>query len=234
MVVKQFPPAITKPKPPQLHTHKNHDTYNGLLHLPHTTHVRISDHVDPRLQTTTTTSSPGVTCTTYIITLQYRHNRACEIVRSHADVCKLRQQLDLNPCLDQNLATTRGQEAKPDACVNVGGRRKGGGDDDIGGETSTDRSGRSECDGSSSKWQQTDPARAGTCSSSMVRASCHRACACACSCGLALGPDALAARELGELLEGTLERLRKGYDGDGVRIVVEWFLRRRAGDCGGR
>lgn len=65
-----YPPS--NPKPPQIHTRKNHDTYNGTFHLPYATHVRVtrvSNH--------------------YTIILFYPHNRACEIHRSYDDFLAL-------------------------------------------------------------------------------------------------------------------------------------------------
>jgi hypothetical protein len=46
---------------------------------------------------------------------------------------------------------------------------------------------------------------------------------------------AAAARELQQLLEEGLKRVREGGgEGRTTSVAVEWFLRRRVGDCGGR
>ncbi|KAK4240047.1 hypothetical protein C8A03DRAFT_13634 [Achaetomium macrosporum] len=185
------------PSKPQVHTRKNHDIYNGILHLPLTTHVRVDyDYYRPNNTNSNRHHSPQYP--RYIVTLTYAHNRACEIYRSHDDVVTLRQAL-----LAAGCHTTLPPQP---AAAAVGKSR----------------------------------------SSSKIDRS--RACSCRCTCAVAcpvvlpvqrrlrvVVDDTSAARELQQLLEEGLKKVREGGEGGGrARVSVEWFLRRRVGDCGGR
>ncbi|AEO70354.1 uncharacterized protein THITE_32255, partial [Thermothielavioides terrestris NRRL 8126] len=98
MLVEQPLSAKTRSRtarPPQIHTHKNHDTYNGVLRLPQMIHVHVSSRPQDRSRNSTTASPTDSrqTYSYYTITLHYPHNRACEIYRSRDEVHLLRRKL---------------------------------------------------------------------------------------------------------------------------------------------
>ncbi|KAL2017896.1 hypothetical protein VTK56DRAFT_1552 [Thermocarpiscus australiensis] len=93
MLIKQPHPPPTAT--PQLHTHKNHHTYNSTEILPLATHVRVV--ASPSLPSRSTglplnasaADDSDLSRHRYAITLFYAHNRACEIYRSHDDFLAL-------------------------------------------------------------------------------------------------------------------------------------------------
>ena len=202
MLIK-LPPASTPPGPPSkqskppLHTRKNHDSYNGTLHLPLTTHTQYlpASH----------SSNPH-----YLITLAYPHNRACTLFRSPADVLTLRQGLAIaaaDPVLEGEDDNSHGDE------------HDGNNNDESKGTVTT-----------------ADLAAATAIERMWCRA-CVQSCSCACTCACADGgggrPEARLAREVNLMLGQAVEKMRSGKKGSGGRVVVEWFLRRRFGDCEG-
>ncbi|KAK3898946.1 hypothetical protein C8A05DRAFT_18540 [Staphylotrichum tortipilum] len=219
------------PKPP-IHTLKNHDAYNGILHLPLATHVAIihnhNSHPNNRPE-----HQPDQDKYAYKITLQYPHHRACHITRSPADILTLCARLAAAGCVTPATASSHtittttvslpsnGPEITPDSHKTV------------------------SLSSSSSR--------------SAMRASWLRRCSCLCSCpcpclaqrgkkgdedggGGGGGGDGCrggctkAARQAGELnalLVMALERVGEGRGDQGIAVPVEWFLRRRIGDCEG-
>src|SRR4051812_28848924 len=95
MLIKTPGPRSLPARRPRLHTRKNHDTYNGILHLPQSTHVQVTTaHHDDA----TSTNAVGETDAepagrSYTITLYYPNDRACEIHRSPSDIADLRRAL---------------------------------------------------------------------------------------------------------------------------------------------
>ncbi|KAH6634380.1 hypothetical protein B0J18DRAFT_486613 [Chaetomium sp. MPI-SDFR-AT-0129] len=93
MRIRQSSPAPGGPPVPKptLHTRKNHDVYNGILHAPLATHVQLIPASSRSEQ------DPGSTQPDhkwmYLITLFYPYHRACEIYRSHEDVSGLEKLL---------------------------------------------------------------------------------------------------------------------------------------------
>ncbi|KAK3310106.1 uncharacterized protein B0T15DRAFT_498275 [Chaetomium strumarium] len=228
---------------PQVHTRKNHDIYNGILHLPLATHVRVEyedyyHHHHHRhrsiTDTTTTTSSRNKPPrhTRYIITLSYAHNRVCEIYRSHDDVVTLRQALLAAGCRAASPSRLPPPPPPPPTTTTTT-------------TTPIQPVARSNSSNSSNNNNR--------------RIDRSRACSCRCTCPVAcpvllLPPPpppaqrplrvvdvdtSAAARELQQLLEEGLKRVREGGEvggggGGRARVPVEWFLRRRVGDCGGK
>ncbi|SPQ18167.1 3d966109-2415-469b-ab7f-5eadf8c21010 [Thermothielavioides terrestris] len=263
MLVEQPLSAKTRSRttrPPQIHTRKNHDTYNGVLRLPQTIHVHASSRPQDRsCNDTTTTASPTDSRQTYCytITLHYPHNRACEIYRSRDEVHMLRRKLSSvmsrkprpSPNLHRNPNSATGGRSPHNCRSHDGG---GGYSNDNGGgmkqDAAPDRrkghsSSRVRVDATASNSTPGPfPASAAspdTITSATSTPTSHRTCICSCTCSCPCpcpvpGADAQAARDLHQLLEETLRRVKDGDDHGGVRVLAEWFLRRRMGDCGGR
>ncbi len=195
------PPSKAQPKPP-LHTRKNHDSYNGTLHLPLATHTQYL---------------PAPSHPHYLITLAYPHSRACTLFRTPADVLTLRQ----------GLAAAAGAVGSV-----IGG--------DDGSRMNDDHVGdNSSCSSSNGTVPTADVAAA----AEMGRTwwwcrACVQSCSCSCACACADGGgggrrEARLAREVNQMLGEAVEKVRGGKEGSGGRVVVEWFLRRRFGDCEG-
>ncbi|GAB1310395.1 PX domain-containing protein [Madurella fahalii] len=193
---------------PQLHTSKNHDTYNGVHHLPIATHVCV-----PATTTNNNNQPHGSSqqeqqrpCS---ITLFYEHNRACEIYRS----------------LDEfsNLSRALVAASYPEMQLSPPGKLKPQGD--IAGNGAN---------GEGSSRGLNSPATYPTGSSP---GSC-------CGCGTTgTEEDAQLRLDLNVFLERVIRMARREPAQDGTTppalaqpavVALEWFLRRRDGDCGGR
>ncbi|KAK4038743.1 hypothetical protein C8A01DRAFT_47692 [Parachaetomium inaequale] len=227
MLIKQPPSSSPHVLNPQLHTRKNHHTYNGALHLPESTHVQVIPHHLRATATTTTTtttsnnSNNACNSTTtltkanrrrYLITLYYAHNRACELRRSADDVLVLRQALDTAGCAAQGIGTVaRLGEAGSGGSSSSSSPSRGGG-------CTSSRSNKTGTGGSD---DDDVPAE--------QRIPCPRTCSCLCPCAVR-GPDVQSAMEVNYMLGAALKKVEKGDVM--ARVAVEWFLRRRIGDCG--
>ncbi len=198
MLIK-LPPASTPPGPPSkqpkppLHTRKNHDSYNGTLHLPLATHTQYlpASH----------SSNP---C--YLITLAYPHNRACTLFRTPADVLTLRQGLAAaasNPALEGKDDNSHGDEHDGN---NNNDSKRVVTTADLPAATETERT-----------WCR----------------ACVQSCSCACTCADGGGgrPEAQLARDVNLMLGQAVKKVKNRQGGG--KVVVEWFLRRRFGDCEG-
>lgn len=184
----------------QLHTSKNHDTYNGVLHLPNGIHVCVpatinNDH--PYNPSRREQQQP------FSITLFYEHNRACEIYRSLDEFFTLSRALVTASCPDMQLLLPGGRRPQTEVPSSGGS-----------GEGSRDSL------GSSVTYPSGPPP--GSCS----------------GCGAARTEEG-AQLSLG--LNGFLERvirMARHEPGRDARtpatVALEWFLRRRSGDCAGR
>ncbi|KAK4251920.1 hypothetical protein C7999DRAFT_27608 [Corynascus novoguineensis] len=232
MLIKPPAPFTTPCRKPHLHTRKNHDTYNGILHIPQATHVQITTNTTTPNTTNTATvatteaniqwlvnsrttgaANPrAATAPTYIVTLSYPHNRACELRRSADDLLALRRALVSAMCRLQQ-------------------KREG---------KSRNNNNNNNNSSSSSSSSRVDGKNAGNSNGSrtgiVVPAATQR-CACSCSCCCCpcdwLRPDVRLAREVNELLEKALKMIADGKGVVAMRLAVERFLRRRIGDCGG-
>ncbi len=208
MLIKLPPastPTLLKDSKPPLHTRKNHDSYNGTLHMPLATHTQYLP-------------ASGSSSPYYLITLFYPHNRACTLFRSPADLLTLRQGLataDADP--------TIGEKDEDDDHINHGEKN------DSGEVTTTTTT--------------TTTAATDVTAATITAAWCHAcasscSCACACACpgdgsGEKERVEARSAREVNRMLGEAVEKVRAGREGSGEKVVVEWFLRRRFGDCEG-
>ena len=211
MLVKLDNPPSTPSSKPQLHTLKNHDDYNGLLHPPQTTHVRVDRHHYTPRDDNTHTLTPTTRTTyrqrrRYLITLHYPHNRACTISRSHADVLTLTRRLAVAATA---LLKSPGPEGKEEATMTTTPSRR-----------RPKRDGDCSSSGSSNNSKPTQPLPLTcppTCPSSCP-ASRPSSCSCSCSCPCPCSPhrgserrlaDARAAGELNSLLGEALRKVRE-------------------------
>lgn len=209
---------------PQVHTRRNHDTYDGTHHLP------LAVHVCPR---------PDGRERCFSITLFYAHNRACEIYRSPDDFLALHRALKVTLSPGKPEPPCSPSTEKPLLLPRPAGDR--------------------QClPNSSSSSGNGSPINAATSHHHLVplldhfhpsSAPLHDRCL---ECGA--GPTAEERRlcaGLSRFLEWALGQVRPGEPGRGgeeeeeklcapspsgpaAMVAVEWFLRRRAGDCGGR
>ncbi|KAH6853729.1 hypothetical protein B0I37DRAFT_14151 [Chaetomium sp. MPI-CAGE-AT-0009] len=211
MRIRQPTPPSTLAHKPQLHTHKNHHTYNGIRRLPQSTHVRVITHHPANNNTPSSSTTPTGTTTTgqtnadtdtdadtprYVITLHYAHNRACELYRTAYDIAMLRRELAvLKHPITWGTSSSKtgpgiGSSGDADAAA-VTGERGGG-----------------QC-----------------------RTACTRSCSCPCPC-VEQGCDARDAAGVQSMLGEALGKM-KARD-TRAEVPLEWFLKRRIGDCGGR
>jgi hypothetical protein len=246
MLIKQ-PPSSSSPHPvvkPQVHTRLNHHTYNGALHLPESTHVRVIPHDPKVIATNPTITSDAVTKIAadyrkrsktkpdrrrYVITLFYAHNRACELSRSADDVLVLREALAKGWFAVYSAAAAScvvragegggngsSSSSSRDATEQGGDGGSGGGGGGNGSGNINNETGCSAIEGDvPAAAQQTPP--------------CARTCSCPCPCAV-WGSDVRSAMEVNRMLTEALKKVGKGDRM--ARVAVEWFLRRRIGDCG--
>lgn len=153
----------------------------------------------------------------YTVTLFYAHNRACELYRSDADCLVLRRAVT---GLDPGL-----------------GEVSEGGEEEKMGKEMAEVKNRCFCS---------------CCPYPLILNRCGGySWPDCCDSEKAYGREEIDTMEIGELerlLQGLLVRIREGVkeiegqegkkragDGDGSwKVALEWFLRRRRGDCGGR
>ena len=223
---------------PQLHTHKNHHTYDGAHQLPQSTHVRlIPDHSDNTINNTnptnrTTTRKTSKTRKTktktetdppaprYAITLHYAHNRACEIYRTSHDMDILRRALGVlaHPIpspKEKGSSNSKGSNGSNSTTTTTTTIII----------TTTSEGRRASSDGPSPSPRPSPAAAA---------AACKRTCSCPCSCSKTRC-EAREAREAAGVQQMLVAALARTGAGDTrVRVAMEWFLRRRMRDCGGR
>ncbi|KAL2168486.1 hypothetical protein VTG60DRAFT_7222 [Thermothelomyces hinnuleus] len=215
--------AIRTPcRRPQLHTRKNHDAYNGILHIPLSTHVQT-------MIATTTTSTSTERSRSYLVTLYYPANRACELRRSDADVLALRRGLATAGCAAAPRTRERsGSSSSSSSSGSSGSSGSGSGSESSGRSRSRSRSRSSSGSGSGSGRKKSQKAIATT---AAAAGGCACSCSCCrCPCG-SKGADARLAREVIDLLREALDKVGEGNGP--VRPVIERFLRRRIGDCAG-
>ncbi|KAK3300347.1 uncharacterized protein B0H64DRAFT_437512 [Chaetomium fimeti] len=215
MRIPQPPPPSSLAHKPQLHTRKNHHTYNGTRRLPQSTHVQVITHPTnntPTSPTGATANPTDIDTPRYIITLHYAHNRACELYRTAYDIELLRRELGV---LKHPPMGTNG-DGNPGGSSSSSSKTTKGTGGDGNGDTAAAAAGERKRGGE------------GGCSSSAV---CTRSCSCPCPCA-EQGCDARDAAGVQSLLGDVLGKMRaRDMRGE---VPLEWFLKRRIGDCAGR
>ncbi|KAH6650791.1 hypothetical protein F5144DRAFT_598215 [Chaetomium tenue] len=209
MLIPQLPrPKTAAPVPkPQIHTHKNHHTYNGTLKLPQSTHVRIITEppADNHNSSNNTRTKPDPRTPRYVITLHYPHNRACELYRTALDMKILQRALHV-PAHSKPIKINNTSSSKPAPTT-----------------TTTTTTAGEGGQGQVSEGREKEP-------------PCKRTCSCPCACAAAerqcdYAREAAAVQlMLGQAL-GKMEAAG-GEENGRVGVPMEWFLRRRLGDCG--
>ncbi|KXX74931.1 hypothetical protein MMYC01_207824 [Madurella mycetomatis] len=125
----------------RLHTHKNHVTYNGTLHLPIGIHVCVPATINNSYKNHAYNPSRREQ-QPFSITLLYEHNRACEIYRSLDEFVTLSRALVTAPFPDVQLLLP-GKSGPQSKVFGNGGSGEGG--SDTLGSPATYPSGSSPC-----------------------------------------------------------------------------------------